>query len=101
MIGENEGEPAGADDLSELATAVLAAPAGGCYGPPVRIEYRNWKGAVGVREITPTTLLFGESPYHDGPQYLLRAFDHGRGEPRTFAVRDILAWGVPAGGVPA
>lgn len=63
----------------------------------VKIRYRNWRGEVAVRHILPTGKIWhGTSPYHEGEQWFLEATDLGKGENRSFAMRDILEWDVKA-----
>lgn len=58
----------------------------------IRIIYRSRGGAVAVRHIRPLRTYFGTSTWHDGEQQFLVAecIEKGR---RTFAMKDILAWG--------
>lgn len=58
----------------------------------VRILYRNHRGETAVRHITPREVVFGETTYHHGKQWLLNATDHDKGAVRTFAMTEILAW---------
>lgn len=59
----------------------------------VTIRYRNHKGEVSERAVVPRRLWYGECAWHPGPQWLLEAFDLGKNARRTFALRDVLAWG--------
>jgi predicted DNA-binding transcriptional regulator YafY len=60
----------------------------------VFIDYKNWKGVVGIRHITPKGIHFGKTEYHPEEQWLLDAYDHDKEDFRTFAMNDILKWGV-------
>lgn len=53
------------------------------------IVYRNWRGEVGRRTITPVSMRFGHTPWHPEKQWLISAFDHGKGRWREFALKDI------------
>ena len=59
----------------------------------VTIAYRNHRGVVEQREITPLRLYWGSTQWHPEPQYLLHAYCHARREERAFAMRDVLQWG--------
>lgn len=58
----------------------------------VQITYRNWKGVIGVRQITPINIWFGSTEWHKNPQWLLKAIDIEKKEERDFAMKDILSW---------
>jgi predicted DNA-binding transcriptional regulator YafY len=58
----------------------------------VRIHYLNWKGEAGERVIQPTRIWFGKDEWHPEPQWLLQAYDLGKHEERTFAMKDISWW---------
>jgi hypothetical protein len=60
----------------------------------VRIKYTNYRGETAIRRIVPGQLRFGASEWHPEPQWLLDALDIDRGVTRSFAMKDILAWGV-------
>lgn len=59
----------------------------------VPVLYRNHRGEVAVRLISPTCLHFGKCRWHPGKQHLLDAWDHDKQATRTFAMADVLAWG--------
>jgi hypothetical protein len=58
----------------------------------VRIHYRNHRGVTGYRIIFPRLIRYSESPWHQGAQWLLDAFDWELFEDRTFAMKDISSW---------
>lgn len=58
----------------------------------VTIEYLNWRGEFAVREITPHRIEWSSNQWHPEPQWLLVAFDHGKGEMRAFAMKGIKSW---------
>lgn len=55
------------------------------------VTYRNWRGEVGERTITPIRVWFGATDWHPEPQWLLEAFDHDKGANRDFALKDFGA----------
>lgn len=63
-------------------------------GQAVFFEYRNHRGVHSARHVAPVKVWFGVSPYHDGPQWFLQAFDLDKGSAtRDFAMKDISHWG--------
>lgn len=62
------------------------------YMHGVVIDYTNYRGERGERLIAPKEMFFGSNEYHTEPQWLLSAFDPGKGEDRTFAMKDIHSW---------
>ncbi len=58
----------------------------------VSIDYTNWRGVRGRRDIVPMAISFGSNEYHKTDQWLLEAFDLNKGEPRSFAMSDIHSW---------
>lgn len=62
--------------------------------PPVAIVYRNHRGVTGVLRVLPRVLRYGSSEWHPEPQWLLDALDVDKGQERTFALKDVLEWGV-------
>jgi predicted DNA-binding transcriptional regulator YafY len=60
----------------------------------VTIRYRNHRGEVSLRHISPHEIRFGATVWHPEKQWLLDAWDLGKEARRTFAMRDILEWGV-------
>lgn len=60
----------------------------------VLIDYTNHAGERQQRTIVPDMAgnFFGSSPWHPEEQWLLNAFDVGKGAERTFAMKDIHGW---------
>lgn len=60
-------------------------------GTPDSLEfgYTNWRGEFGMRRAQPIRLYYGSTEWHPEPQWLLEAMDLGKGERRTFAVKDM------------
>lgn len=55
----------------------------------LRAFYRNYRGEVTCRIITPKEIVFESNDWHS-EQWILRAFDHAKGEDRSFALVDFL-----------
>lgn len=60
----------------------------------VTIRYRNHRGETALRRIIPKVIRFSFSQWHPEIQWLLDAVDIDRNADRTFAMKDILEWGV-------
>lgn len=60
----------------------------------VKIKYKNYRGEISNRNITPFRIRFTVNKYHTERQWLLTAYDHGKEDMRFFAVKDILKWEV-------
>lgn len=59
---------------------------------PIVFEYKNWKGTVGIRKAIPIKIWYGESDYHEGNQWFMRALDVEKQENRDFAIIDIIKY---------
>ena len=55
----------------------------------IQISYTNWKNETNNRNIEPIEVWFGETKWHEGKQWYLRALDIDKGEDRTFALTGI------------
>lgn len=64
--------------------APLAIVTGGQY----QGRYTNWQGVTAHRRIQVLGLLWGQTPYHPEPGWLLRALDLDKREERLFSLRD-------------
>lgn len=53
-------------------------------------EYKNWRGEVSVRSVSPRRLWVGSTEYHPDRQWFLHAYDHGKGQLRDFALADCV-----------
>lgn len=64
----------------------------GINAPPIKFYYKNWRGECGYRTIHGAPMFwYGESPYHKGEQWFIRAFDaEKQNAVRDFAVNDII-----------
>lgn len=58
--------------------------------PPLKFIYKNYRGEIGLRAVTPLRTEYRSSSWHPTPQWLLVAFDHEKGEERDFAMNDII-----------
>lgn len=58
----------------------------------VEIYYTNHRGERRKRIIVPRTILFENSAWHPGTQWILHAIDIERGEGREFAMKNIHSW---------
>lgn len=59
--------------------------------PTMEFTYRNYRGEVSNRKVQdPQKPFYGTSPFHEGEQWFLRAFDVDKQDFRDFAVKDIL-----------
>ena len=56
---------------------------------PQKVIYTNWRGETRERTITPQFIWYGESEYHKGKQWFLRAIDLEKADVRDFALADI------------
>jgi hypothetical protein len=54
----------------------------------IRVNYRNYKGEVAIREITPRSIRFGATEHHPEPQWLMEVWDHDKDAERTYAMKD-------------
>jgi predicted DNA-binding transcriptional regulator YafY len=55
----------------------------------VSFDYTNYRGEKSRRNVSPITLRFGVSDYHDEPQFLMIAYDRDKLEFREFTLRDM------------
>lgn len=60
------------------------------YGQ-LKFVYRNWRGELADRRVTPIEMVFKENEFHDGPQWFLVAYCHDKRAPRDFAIQDIVS----------
>lgn len=52
--------------------------------------YKNWKGNVSERTVKNPKFVYGTSPYHEGEQWFIEAFDLDKNDMRMFACVDII-----------
>ncbi len=58
----------------------------------VVFTYKNHRGEISVRMVTPYEFRFKRSQWHDEPQHFLDGWDHDKQAFRTFAMKDITGW---------
>lgn len=58
-------------------------------GVPHRVIYTNWKGETRERTIIPIKFFFGETQFHKGEQWFVRALDKDKQQVRDFAIADM------------
>lgn len=56
----------------------------------LKFKYKNWEGEMAVREVIPIKIWFGETKWHKGKQWFLKAKDIKKNAERDFALRDVL-----------
>ena len=58
------------------------------------ICYRNYKNEIKFYTIIPSRLFFGKTEYYPEEQWLLDAYVFEKDANRTFALKNIIQWGV-------
>lgn len=58
----------------------------------LKFKYKNWEGKTAIREVKPIKVWFGETEWHKGKQWFLKAIDVKKKAERNFALRDILGF---------
>lgn len=58
----------------------------------VTFEYVNYRGDRSKRVVEPLAIWYGETPFHPGQQWFLKAFDLDKQALRDFAMHDIQHW---------
>ena len=61
-------------------------------GQSVKIVYTNYRGETAIREIVPKRIWYGKTDWHPEEQWLLDAYDPGKGADRSFAMKDVRVW---------
>lgn len=56
---------------------------------PFVFTYKNYRGEIATRVVTPISVRFGSTEWHPEPQWLMKAFDHEKQAEREFAMMDI------------
>ena len=59
---------------------------------PIAFKYKNWKGKISNRIVIPIAIWYGNSDFHDGTQWFLKAYDYKKDAERNFAIKDILEY---------
>ena len=55
----------------------------------ILFNYKNHKGRVSTRTVTPIEMYFGSTDFHRADQWLLTAYCHDKKAVRAFAMKDI------------
>lgn len=58
---------------------------------PLVITYKNWRGEISERRLSPIRMGFFSTRWHPEPQWMLTAMDLDKGEVRDFALADFGA----------
>jgi len=61
-------------------------------GSIFKINYKNYRGEIGIRKIKINSFHVGSNEYHKEHQLLIEAIDLERQVERIFAAKDILEW---------
>jgi len=54
-----------------------------------RVEYKNWRGEVGIRNIFPLEIYHGSTEHHKEEQWLLKVWDLDKKDYRTYALNGV------------
>ena len=58
---------------------------------PLHLLYRNWRGEIAVRSVSPRSIYYGVTQWHPEPQWFMSAMDDERGSIRDFSMADIIS----------
>ncbi|MGH0004115.1 hypothetical protein ACQU0X_28925 [Pseudovibrio ascidiaceicola] len=83
-VNESDVEPLSDAEQVKLFNLLLALK------EPVtfRCEYRNWRGEVSDRCLTPQEVWYGSTEWHPEAGLMLKAIDHDKGQVRDFCIAD-------------
>jgi len=56
----------------------------------IKVKYKNWKGEIGIRNIVPLFMRYGNTKYHKEDQWLMDVWDVDKDTERTYAMMDII-----------
>ena len=59
---------------------------------PISFRYKNWKGETSIRNVIPIEMWYGNSDFHKGNQWFMKAFDTTKQDSRDFAMLDIIEY---------
>lgn len=57
-------------------------------GPPVTVEYRNYRGEVATRRVSPVGIWYGNTDWHPELGWLLHCYDWGKEDWRDYSLTD-------------
>jgi hypothetical protein len=58
----------------------------------VVIDYTNHRGERALRTVEPMAMEYRVSPWHEGKQWIMQAWDVDKEAERDFAMKDIHSW---------
>ena len=56
----------------------------------LKFKYVNWEGKTGIRNVQPIKVWFGETEFHKGKQWFLKAVDVDKNAERDYALKDVI-----------
>jgi len=56
----------------------------------LKFKYKNWEGKIAIRKVKPLKIWFGETEFHKGKQWFLKALDLDKNAERDFSLRDVI-----------
>jgi len=63
----------------------------------VHVQYLNHRGEIAMRRIMPLKIWFGATEWHPSPQWMMDVIDLNSALRMTFALANVLDWGVAGG----
>lgn len=57
-------------------------------GPPVYVEYKNYRGEVARRKVSPVGVWYGVTDWHKSPGWLVHLYDWDKCAWRDYALID-------------
>jgi len=79
-----------AEDIPDDVRAVLQKKSS--EDAAITVRYKNHRGEIDNRRIIPINFFHGNTKYHSEEQWLLRVWDLGKKDYRTYALKDIEEW---------
>ena len=58
----------------------------------LKFKYKNWKGETSIRNVIPKEIWYGDSKFHKGSQWFMKAYDVDKKSERNFAIIDIIEY---------
>lgn len=63
----------------------------GSAATTLTVSYKNHRGEIATRTISPRSIQFTSTEFHQAPQWIMHAYDHEKQALRSFAMKDFLA----------
>lgn len=60
--------------------------------PVMTFYYKNWRGEKGYRRVVNPEIVYKETEYHKGLQFILKGFDLDKQDFREYAMADIIEY---------